>query len=261
MCGFRCAKIFATALFSAFALAACGGGSSSGDTGSNNGSDGSTAAPTTPLTLDGFYDGSTSSGQTVTGAVLADNSFFLLYSAPNDPNTILGAAFGPGTSLNGSFSSNAEDIKLDGTTQSVVLSASYEPKNSFNGSLAYPANTVTFTTKYNPAYETVPALAALAGTYTGTISTAVKHETLTLTVDSAGNMTGPLLCDCNVSAVAKPLATGNAYSVLIKFSGGDAPLSSRSFTGTAYLDTATNRLILIGSLDGDNAAAIYVGKR
>lgn len=216
MYGFRYVRMFAVALFSAFALAGCGGG------GSGNGSGDNIATPntppvssTTPLTRDGFYDGSTNSSQTVTGVVLADNFFFLLYSQPNAPNTILGAAFGAGNSLNGSFSSHAQNIKLDGTTQSVTLTASYDPKKTFNGSLTYPDTTVSFTTNYNSAYETTPTLAVLAGEYTGTISTALKHEALTLTVDNAGHMPGPLLCDCNVSAVAEPLTTGNAYSVMI----------------------------------------------
>ncbi len=183
--------------------------------------DGSTQT-TTKVTIDGFYAGQTDSGESVTGVILPDNSYFLLYSAANDPAVFAGAIFGQGTSQNGSFSSaSAHDIKLDGHAQNVTLSASLDPKKSFNGTLAYPNNTsATFTSSYHAGGDSLPTLAALAGVYTGTIAIPGNAEPLTLTVASDGSMNGPLLCDCNLSAVAQPSGTSNTYSVMIDFAGG-----------------------------------------
>lgn len=264
----HCFRMIGTAILSSFVLVACGGGG-----GADSGSSGSTSATTTTTTtppvvaapsVDGFYDGQSDKGQTVTSVILSDNSYFQLYSKPGAPNTFSDAVLGIGTSLNGSFSSaNSTDITLNGTVKAPVnLSASYTPKKTFNGTLTYPDNsTITFTTTYNAAYQGTPTLTALTGTYTGTIATANLSETLTLTVTSDGKISGPLLCDCNVSALVQPLTTGNAFSVVIKFNGGQHALSGQSLTGTAYLDAATNRLFLIGLLDGSNAPVIYVGSR
>lgn len=268
-------RTLGAAMLASIALAACGGGG--GGSGGSGGADATSPAIVTPpavtpavtppvipaaATVDGFYDGKNSRDQSVTSVILSDNSFFLLYSVANDPNTFSGAVYGSGTSQNGSFSASAHDIKLDGSVQTVTLSASYDPKKTFNGSLAYADNSsATFTTNYNPAYETTPTLAALAGVYTGTIAATGLHEALTLTVDSDGKMSGPLLCDCNVSALAQPLQTGNAYRVKIDFKGGTNPLSNQVFSGTAYLDTVAKRLVLIGVLESDQKPAIYVGTR
>lgn len=273
-------KLLATMILSSFMLAACGGGGGGGSAGGSDTAATATStttttatttptAPTTPTvvaapSVDGFYDGmgGKDQTQTVTSVILTDNSYFQLYSKPGDPNTFSNAVFGIGTSLNGSFSSaDSSDITLSGTVQGPVnLSASYTPKKTFNGTLTYPDNsTISFTTAYNAAYEGTPTLAALAGTYSGTIATADLSEALTLTVTSDGKISGPLLCECNVSALAQPLATGNAYSVLIKFNGGDHVLSGQSLTGTAYLDTASKRLFLIGLMDDSKKPVIYVG--
>ncbi|MGB6054206.1 MAG: hypothetical protein WBG17_03100 [Burkholderiaceae bacterium] len=254
-------KALALALLASLALAACGGGGSGTQTAGDSGDPPPSVAEPV-ATIDGFYEGRTSLDQSVTGVILSDNSFFLLYSQPNDPATLTGAVFGSGDARNGSFSSTAQDIRLDGSVQAASLSASYEPKKSFDGTLSYADNSsATFTASYNPAYETTPTLAALAGVYHGTIATPGRHEDLTLTVDSEGNMSGPLLCGCNVSALAAPLETGNAYRVKIEFTGGDHPLSNQVFAGIAYLDAARGRLVLIGRLQADQAPAIYAGKR
>ena len=259
-------KALALALLASLALAACGGGG-----GSSGQTAGDSSQPTPPVvppvvqptaTVDGFYDGSDSRGQSITGVILSDHSFFLLYSQPDDPATLAGAVFGNGDARNGSFSANAQDIRLDGSVQAVGLSASYQPKQTFDGMLSYADNSsASFSTRYNPAYESTPTLAALAGVYHGTIATPGEHEDLTLTVDADGNMSGPLLCGCNVSAVAAPLDTGNAYRVRIEFTGGDHPLSDQVFDGTAYLDATSRRLVLIGRIESDQAPAIYAGSR
>jgi hypothetical protein len=261
-------KMFGTAILSSLLLAACGGG---GGSGSGNTLAASPAPAVSTPSVDGFYSGQTDKSETVTGVILADNSYFLLYSKPNQPASLSGVVFGNGTAPSGSFSSSAStDIRLNDTaipptitTPSVTLSASYAPKKSFNGTLSYPDNSVTaFTSNYNDAYATPPTLASLAGVYTGTLASAGLWESLTLTVQPDGTMSGPLLCDCNVSAIVQPLSAGNAYSVKIKFNDGTHLLSGQTLSGTAYLDTANKRLVLFGNLGGTSLQpAIYFGTR
>lgn len=257
-------RTLGAAVLSGLLLAACGGGG-------GNTSASSTSPVATAPAVDGFYSGQTDKGEAVTGVILADNSYFMLYSKPNLPTSLSGVVFGAGTVQSGSFSSAAStDIRLNDTatpptiaTPSVTLSASYEPKKTFNGTLSYPDNSVTaFTSAYNDAYTTPPTLASWQGTYTGTIASAGQWESLTLTVAADGTMSGPLLCDCNVSAVARPLSAGNAYGINIKFNGGNHLLSGLTLTGTAYLDTVNKRLVLFGNLDGANPRpAIYFGTK
>jgi hypothetical protein len=259
---------FGSVILSSLLLVACGGGGNGGGTTTLA----TSAAPvaSTP-SVDGFYSGQTDKSETVTGVILANNSYFMLYSKPNQPATLSGVVFGAGSASSGSFSSSAStDIRLNDTatppaitTPSVTLSASYEPKKTFNGTLSYPDNSVTaFTSNYNDAYATLPTLASLAGVYTGIIASAGLWESLTLTVATDGTMSGPLLCDCNVSAIAQPLSAGNAYSIHIKFNGGNHLLSGLTLSGTAYLDTVNKRLVLFGNLDGATPQpTIYFGTR
>jgi len=248
-------RTLAIMLLSGLLLTACGGGS--GGSG-----DGSTQT-TTKVTIDGFYAGQTSSGESVTGVILPDNSYFLLYSAVNDPASFAGAIFGQGTSQNGSFSSaGAHDIKLDGSAQNITLSASLDSKKTFNGTLAYPNNTsATFTTSYHAGGDSAPTLAALAGVYTGTIAIPGDAEPLTLTVASDGTMSAPLLCECNLSAIAQPSGTSNTYRVMIEFAGGTHILSGQHVDGTAYLDVDGKHLYLIGLTNSSQQPVIYVGTR
>src|SRR5665647_2276154 len=97
-------------------LTACGGGGGSGGT------------ATVPVAdAQGLWNGSTSTSRSVTGIVLDDGSYWLLYSIPNVSSLIAGFVQGAGTSLNGSFSSSdAIDFNLSGQgVNNATVSASY----------------------------------------------------------------------------------------------------------------------------------------
>lgn len=253
-------------------LAGCGGGGDpsalSSTTPVATSSPTSTPAPepvpvVVPIaTVDGVYNGTTSANRSITALILADNSYYFMYSKPNDSTSFDGVAFGSGTSSNGIFSSSDfKDINLDGTVSSGTLSATYDPKQTFTGTLTYADNTTaTFSSAYNNVYTTAPTLTALAGAYTGTLAAEGLSESgITLTIMADGTMSGQISCGCKITATITPLASGNAYGVRLAFTGGDHPLHDQTFTGSAYFDAASKRLLLIGLLDATKAPAIFVG--
>jgi hypothetical protein len=206
----------------------------------------------------------TSANRSVTAIILADNSYYFMYSKPSDPGSLDGVAFGSGTLSNGVFSSNnVKEINLNGTVSSGTLLANYDSKKTFNGTLTYLDNTVvTFSSTYGNAYSSAPTLAELAGVYTGTLAAeGVSESGITLTITADGAMSGTISCGCKIAAVITPLASGNGYGVRLTFNGGDHPLHDQTFTGSAYFDAATKRLLVAGLLDATKAPAIFVGAR
>lgn len=213
---------------------------------------------------DGVYNGVTDSNRSVTAIILADNSYYFIYSKLGDPSALDGVTFGSGTLSNGVFSSdNLKDVNLSGTVSSGTLSANYDSKKIFNGSLSYLNKpVVAFSSTYESAYSSPPPLTGLAGVYSGALAADGVSETgITLTITADGTMTGTISCGCKVAAIITPLASGNGYGVRLTFNGGDHPLHDQTFTGSAYFDTGAKRLLVAGLLDATKAPAIFVGSR
>ncbi|HCN90043.1 MAG TPA: hypothetical protein DIT28_12845 [Oxalobacteraceae bacterium] len=214
--------------------------------------------------MDGIYNGTTDTNRAITALILADNSYYVMYSKPSDPTSFDGVAFGSGTSSNGIFSSDSfKDINLNGAISTGTLAGTYDSKKTFTGTLTYTSNTVvTFSSNYSDAYTTTPTLTTLAGTYTGTLAAEGLSETgIILTILADGTMSGQISCGCQIDATITPLASGNAYGVRLTFTGGDHPLHDQTFTGSAYFDALTKRFIIVGLLDASKAPAIFVGTK
>jgi hypothetical protein len=272
-------KVLATAIAGSAFLAACGGGSSSADSGStasagnNTGSAGDTqnpspvALPTTVISS--VFDGHIDTNQPITAFLQDDGSYFIVYSDAAAPQNASGAIMGSGTLNGGSFSSSdGLDVALAGsgaqTAASVTLSASYTAKTSLNGTVSYTTGgqIKTFTSNYNNAYESLPSLSALAGVYTGTITTKDQVEAnIELTVTADGKLSGTLPCGCSITAQLVPRSDGTAYDATLAFTGGNHPFSGKSFAGNVYLDTTAHRLYIVGKLTDSSDRAIFVGTR
>ena len=262
-------------------LAGCGGG---------GGSDSTTASATTPaestttstptpivvptVAVDGVYNGTTvNTNQAITALILADNSYYIMYSKPNEPKSFDGVAFGSGTlSTGNSFSGSFKDINLTGGVSTGTLVSTYVSKQSFNGALGYAnnPNITSFNSAYDSSYATAPSLTTVAGTYTGTLAAGpltpgspVPSETLLLKVSDTGVMSGDLTCSCTLEKATMSL-NGNAYAVSLTFSAGDGthPLHGQSFAGSAYFDAPNKRLVVAGLLlDAAKTPAIFVGTK
>jgi hypothetical protein len=153
---------FANCFNSGFAPAPCGGWYRESDV--------SSLSQPTALSAVGRWTGTTSTGRTVAGLVLEDGSYWLFYSAKNNPNILAGLIQGTGTSHSGSFgSSNTRDFNLEGAgIRAATMNGSYVPNKSFLGTIAYfNGDTESFTSTYDGDYELTPNLNLVARTYAG----------------------------------------------------------------------------------------------
>lgn len=264
-------------------LAGCGGGGG-GDAATVSttapASDTTTSTPTSDpvvvptAAVDGIYNGTTSNtDQAITVLILADNSYYIMYSKPSDPASFDGVAFGSGTLSNGNyFSGSFKDISLTGGVSTGTLVGGYISKQSFIGTLGYYNSTdsKSFSSVYDPSYATAPSLTTVAGVYTGTLAAGpltagspVPSETLLLKITDTGVMSGDLTCSCTLEKATMSL-NGTAYAVSLTFSDGDGthPLHGQVFAGSAYFDAPNKRLVVAGTLlDAAKTPAMFVGTK
>lgn len=249
-----CASILSTAF-----LAACGGGGSGSST--------STPAPQIAATsAEGLWKGTTNNGRNVSGLVLDDGTFWVLYTSQTNSSIIAGAVQGSGTSNNGSFSSsNALDFNLEGNgILATTVSASYTQKQSFNGTVTYPTlnnQTVTFTTTYSTDYDQTPSLATIASTYTGSSAVKAGSESGTVTISSSGAVTSVGSGGCTSTGTVTPRAKGNVYNVSVTFGAAPCSNANSTATGIGYFDAATKRLYALGLNSARSDGFIFVGTK
>lgn len=220
------------------ALTACGGGGGSSGT-----------AVVSAADAQGLWNGSTSTSRSVTGVVLDDGTYWLLYSTPYVSGLIAGFVQGTGTSLNGSFSSSdAMDFNFSGQgVNSATVSASYITKQSLNGSISYSnSNTsLTFTSSYNSDYEQTPNLTAVAGDYLGIASVADSNDAVTFVISAQGVVAGTgATSGCQYGGLVQPRTKGNLYDVSLVISGNACATGTSAVTGIGYLDASSKRLYL-----------------
>ena len=125
MSGLVTCDSFANCFNSRFAPAACGGGYSE--------SNASSLPRPMSTSAEGRWTGVTHTGRAVAGLVLEDGSYWLFYSARDNPNVLAGLVQGTGTSHSGSFgSSNTRDFNLEGAgIRAATMRGSYVPNKSF----------------------------------------------------------------------------------------------------------------------------------
>lgn len=218
-------------------LAACGGG----------GDDGTPPAPV--ATAEGLWTGSTSTSRTVTGIVLDNGTYWLLYSVPHVSALTAGFIQGTGSSINGNFSSSdGIDFNISGQgINNATVSASYVTKQSFNGSVSYANLTspYTFTSAYGADYDQAPSLAAVAGNYLGIASVAGSNEAITLVISPQGIVAGTGGSSaCQYGGLVVPRAKGNLYDLSLVISGSACTTGTSSVSGIGYFDSGAKRLYL-----------------
>ena len=234
MSGLVACGSFANCFNSGFAPAACGGGYSESDV--------SSLSQPRPLSAEGRWTGTTSTGHAIAGLVLDDGSYWLFYSAKNNPNVLAGLVQGTGTSHAGSFgSSNTRDFNLEGSgIRAATMHGSYVPSKSFDGTIAYATgDTESFTSTYDGNSVSAPNLTLVIETYVGL--RADNHQ-VTLIVDAAGTLSGHASDGCTVAGTLSPRAKGNVFHTSITLQGGACGTEIETLTGVAFYDIATHRL-------------------
>lgn len=242
------------------ALTACGGG---------GGDSSSTPAPQVAAATagaEGLWKGTTSNGRTISGIVLDDGTYWVLYSHRTNSNFIGGAIQGTGTSTNGSFTStNPLDFNLEGGgIITASLTATYTQKQVFNGSIAYPAvpnSTVTFTSTYSNDYDSTPSLATIVGTYSGSAAVAGGVESATVTVNASGAVSSVGASGCTATGIVAPRVKGNVYNLSVTFGGAPCSNANSTVTGIGYFDATSKRIYALGLNSARSNGFVFVGTK
>lgn len=242
-------------------LAACGGG----------GSGASPSQPTAPVVTDkdpqGFWVGSSSNGRDVRGVVLDNGQFYVLYTTLGS-STIAGVVQGSSTVSGSTFSSSdAKDFNLEGLgVLDANVSATITEKTSFNGSIKYGAQTVTFTSSYDASYEQVPSLSQLSGTFNGTVAfghanTGYGVENALVQIGQDGSMTGVGESGCSMTGVVSTHTNGNIYDMDITFGGAPCYFSNMTLQGILYFESETGTAIGAAPVSARDAGLIFSGTK
>ena len=203
MSGLVACSSFANCFNSGFATVACGGGYGESDV--------SFLPQPTTISAEGRWTGTTSTGRAVAGLVLEDGSYWLFYSAKDQPNILAGLVQGTGTSHSGSFgSSNTRDFNVEGAgIRAATMRGSYVPNKRFLGTSAYfNGDTESFTSTSDADSESAPNLTQVTGTYVGLRA---DNHTITVTVDSAGTLSGHASDGCTVAGTLSHRGKGNVF--------------------------------------------------
>lgn len=219
--------------------------------------------PPSPDNAEGLWSGTTNTGRTLTTAVLDDGSIYIFYSAALNANQLSGVIQGTGTTNNGSFiSTDTKDFGIGVAALDASLSATFTPRQFFNGSISYQGtSTVTFTGTYNTAYDTTPTLASLAGVYSGQAGSSggVQPSTVTAAID--GTFTGTEQNGCTFTGTTTARTRGNVFDQTITFGGAPCFFSGKTFQGIVYFDNLTRRLYSAAPNSLRTDAAIFFGTK
>lgn len=246
-------KIMLVAALVCAALFGCGGGSPTvctpvmhpvtcaaipGEGGGDSG-----GAVNDPTASAGLWEGSTSNGRQVLGALLSDGTYWFVYTALGDPSLIAGLGQGNATSIGGTLSStNGLDFNLEGSGVTAAnITATYSPQVSLSGTIRYPNQSVSFTANY---VDVPPAtLSQIAGSYSGEAATSGGTEAVNVTISAGGVISGTSAGGCSFTGAATPRTDVAVFDVAVTFAGGVCVLGTSTVRGVAFYDTGTGQLI------------------
>lgn len=253
--GLNACGSLAHCLNSGFVSVACGGGGGYGERHP------SSMPQPQPLSAEARWTGTTSSTRIVTGLVLGDGSYWVFYTARENPAVLAGLVQGTGTSHSGSFgSSNTRDFNLEGAgIRAATMSGTYAPKKSFRGTFAYfNGDTEDFTTTYDTDSESAPNLNLVAGTYAGLCA---DNHTVSVTVESAGMLSGQSSDGCTFAGTLSPRTKGHVFHHTVTFGGGACRYGTETVTGVAFYDAATHRLYSAALNSARTTSLLFFGTK
>lgn len=253
MSGLVACGSLASCFNSGFAPVACGSGYSE--------SNASSLLQPTATSAEGRWTGTTPTGRTVAGLVLEDGSYWLFYTARDNPDVLAGLVQGTGTSHSGSFgSSNTRDFNVEGAgIRAATMRGGYGPNQSFHGMISYlTGDTESFTSMYDANSGSAPNLTLVAGTYAGFRA---DHHTVTVTVDSAGTLSGHSSDGCTVAGTLSPHPKGNVFQISMTFGGGACRQGTETLTGVALYEAATNRLYSAALNSARTTSFLFLGTK
>jgi hypothetical protein len=238
-------RLFVTATLAALLLAGCGGGDEPA-TGA--------AAP-----AQGRWTGTTGSNRSVTGLVLADGAYYVLYSSPGYPSVLGGVVLGGGTVAGTAFTStDAIHLNLEGLgVLRASTTATVAARQAFDGTiLSTGIPPVTFRSSYESEFERAPQLAAIAGRYSGQLASSGGKQAATLTILENGLLVVSGSNGCTATGTLTPRPDGNAFDLGLVFAGAPCPFPGQVLQGIAFQRAADGRLFAVLPNAGRTDAAL-----
>ena len=215
-------------------------------------------------TAEGKWRGSTAEHNTVDLWVLADGTFYAVYTQPNSPLDS-GVVVGTSVSAAGTFDSvNATEtpFRHDPAFTAVlapVLQAAhgtYVPRQSMQ--LTLGGRAVTFV--YDAAYDQPASLAQIQGEYSGNAGHfADPHEGAIATLDAIGNysMTSS---ECLAAGALKPHGTVNVFDASVVGIANNCAIGVPTLTpGFAFYDAMTRLLRVLVNFPNGSDILFFVG--
>lgn len=243
-----------SSILCALLVAGCGGG----------GGNDNDPVPTSTLEAEGLYNGTTDTNQDISGLVLDDGTFYMVYSIENNQNFIAGVVQGNTVSNSGNLTSdNAKDFNIEGLgVFPAIVTATYSPKQSIKGQVSYQnGSVINFSGTYDNDYEITPSLTDLAGTFTGEVAFSLGFETATVTVAPSGSVSGIGSSGCTMTGSVIPRSSGNVYNVSLSFGGAPCYFQNQTMNGIGYYDSNTNQLWAATPNADRTEGIIFIGSK
>ena len=213
---FRLGALALTAL-----LAACGGDDSSNKTIA------SAITGAASPTLEGFYQGTTASGDTMLATMLESGEYYILFFTSG---VVYSMAHGTGTSNAGYYTStDGFNFNYPKTRFSRFTVGAYSAsKAAWSGTMTNDGTPAAFNTTYDATYEQPASLSAVAGSYAGSLNDNDGITAATFTVDADGTLSGTAWDGrCTFSGRILPRASGkNVFDFTLT-----SPADSACYTG------------------------------
>ncbi|HSL02949.1 MAG TPA: hypothetical protein VK901_05365 [Nitrospiraceae bacterium] len=222
-----------------------------------------TTEATSESTAEGLWVGTINTNRTLTAAVLDDGTYYFFYSVAANPNQVAGVIQGTGTSNNGRFtSSNTKDFGIGVAVRDATISADYAARQFLNGTIPYSgAGVATFTSSYNPAYDTTPTVASLAGVYNGQLGSSGGVQTASMVVQPDGTFTGTDPNGCAFTGKATARTRGNIFDQSLTFGGAPCSFAGNTLQGIMYFNIPTRRLYTAAPNSLRTDAVIFFGPK
>lgn len=223
-------------------LSACGGGG------------GGSSSPGAAQSAEGLWQGNTSTGNSVTVAVLETGELWALVSSSSG---VVGF-------INGS--SNVSGSAVSGNETSYNLVSHTYGAQSFSGTVS-TKNTMAlsgpdwaFNATYQSGYDQAPAgLAAMAGTYSGWLASVsgTFSPSSVVSISSTGQITSPG-APCSATGSVTPRASGkNVYNFTIGFTGASCTATSTTLSGIAAYNNTSGVLVVLALNPGKTDGLVY----
>lgn len=211
---------------------------------------------------EGLWLGSTNNGQTIQGLILADGSYYFIYSVAGNSSLVGGVVIGNSTTTDGYLTStSSKDFNLEGAgVLTANVSGTVVSRKSFDGTVTYPNGYRTsFNAIYSTDFETEPSLQNLSGRYNGTVAFSLGYESAFFDIGPDGSISGRGASGCQFTGSAAPMSSGNVYNIKVRFGGYPCYFSNLNFNGIAYLDQLSNRIYVILPNESRSDGLFFIG--